>query len=258
MRFKLLTIMLLSLFLTGCIHTPAATEPATDPTEASTETTAPETETEETKPLHSALYLPSVDVEDVIRYFNEVCLDAEFSNAGNPQLLQKWNRVIRYSLQGDYTDEDLAVLKGFVDWLNSIPGFPGMEQIDDSMLANMRIHFCTQQQLVDILGSNFYGMDGGVTFWYTGDNAIYDAVICYRKDMGQYVRNSVILEEIYNGLGPVQDTRLREDSIIYQGYSEPQALTEIDELILKLLYHPEMRCGMDRAACEAVIRQLYY
>ena len=111
--------------------------------------------------------------------------------------------------------------------------------------------------MVELMGDNFYNMDGGVTFWYDYDR-IYDATICYRTDLSQTVRNSVILEEIYNGLGPAQDTSLREDSIIFSGYSEPQALTAVDELLLRLLYHPQMQCGMDTAQCEAVIRQLYY
>ena len=60
------------------------------------------------------------------------------------------------------------------------------------------------------------------------------------------------------GLGPVQDTDLREDSLIYSGYTAPQSLSPVDELILKLLYHPEIRCGMTASECEAVIRSLYY
>ena len=71
-------------------------------------------------------------------------------------------------------------------------------------------------------------------------------------------RNSVILEEIFNGLGPVQDTDLRKDSICYSGYSTPQELTAVDELILKLLYHPRILPGMNYDECAAVIRELYY
>ena len=56
----------------------------------------------------------------------------------------------------------------------------------------------------------------------------------------------------------VQDTFLRTDSIIYGGYSEPQALTAVDELLLRLLYHPNIRPGMNAQECEAVIRSLYY
>ena len=97
----------------------------------------------------------------------------------------------------------------------------------------------------------------GGWYWYD-NNVIYDAKIAYREDIPQFTRNSVILEEIYNGLGLVQDTALREDSLIWQGFSEPQNLTEVDELLLKLLYHPEMLCGMNAEECEAVIRSLYY
>ena len=106
------------------------------------------------------------------------------------------------------------------------------------------------------MGDSFVGTDGAVTFWYEND-VIYNAIICYRSDIDQYTRNSVILEEIYNGLGPIQDSLLRADSIIYSGFSQPQQLTDMDWLILRLLYHPQMRCGTDGAQCEAVIRQLY-
>ena len=90
------------------------------------------------------------------------------------------------------------------------------------------------------------------------DNKIYNAIICIRTDLNQTLRNSVILEELYNGLGPIQDTMLRPDSIIYQQFSQPQSLTPVDELILKLLYHPDMKPGMNATQCEAVIRKLYY
>lgn len=209
------------------------------------------------EPVHSDLYIPGVSVEDVIRYFNEICLDAEFVNGGDATRLQKWTAPIRYILYGDYTDEDLATLSAFTDWLNTIDGFPGIAETQFAAEAGLRIHFCSQAEMTTLLGENFSEMDGGVTFWYEQDE-IYDGIICYRTDLDQHLRNSVILEEIYNGLGPVQDTWIRTDSIAYAGFSEPQSLTEVDELILKLLYHPSMQCGMDAQACAAVIRELYY
>ena len=107
------------------------------------------------------------------------------------------------------------------------------------------------------MGEDFATMDGGVTYWYE-ENIIYDGVICVRKDLDQHVRNSVILEELYNGLGPIQDTSLRSDSLIYQEFSQPQWMTPVDELILRLLYHPDILPGMDAQQCEQVIRSLYY
>lgn len=171
--------------------------------------------------------------------------------------MQKWTQPVRYALHGEYTEEDIATLSSFVQWLNTIEGFPRISQAQEPWEANLQIHFCTQSEMVDLMGDNFYGMDGAVTFWYY-DNEIYDAIICYRTDLDQYLRNSVILEEIYNGLGPIQDTALRPDSIIYAEYSQPQSLTAVDELILKLLYHPDILPGMDAGQCEQVIRTLYY
>lgn len=223
--------------------TGAATQPSTAPT---------------VMPEHSELYMPNVSVEDVILYFNEVCLDAEFVNQGDPTKLQRWETPIRYICYGTPTDKDKNVLETFADWLNTIEGFPGIQETQDPSLANLRIHFCGPAEYLTLMGDNFSGTDGGITFWYNGANEIYDAVIGYRTDVDQEIRNSVILEEIYNGLGPINDTELRLNSVIYAGFSTPQSLSEEDKLILKLLYHPQMQCGMDAAQCEAVIRQLYY
>lgn len=259
----LLSLVLIICLFTGCNSTkqPANPSIADKHDTLPSVTTAPETTVPEpegpTEPEHSALYLPNVSVEDVIRYFNEVCLDSEFINSGNPSVVQKWTEPIYYSLYGECTDEDLATLSAFADWLNAVEGFPGLSQAKAPADTTLRIHFCSQPEMIDILGDNFWGMDGGVTFWYL-DDQIYDAVICYRTDIDQYIRNSVILEEIYNGLGPIQDTSLRPDSIIYSEFSQPQWLTPIDELILKLLYHPDIRPGMNAQQCEQIIRALYY
>ena len=264
---KTFSILLLLFLLAGCTAAPAdpteaPTVPVTEaptipttqpPTEAPTE---PPTEAP-TLPSHSDLYIPDVSVEDVILYFNEVCLDAEYTHGGNPSVLQKWLSPLTYYLHGDPTPEDLETLNDFARWLNTIEGFPGIYQTQEPLEANLNIHFCDQQEMISLMGDNFYGMDGAVTFWYM-DDVIYDAIICYRTDLDQHLRNSVILEEIYNGLGPIQDTTLRPDSIIYAEFSEPQELTAMDELILRLLYHPDIKCGMDAAACEEIIRLLYY
>lgn len=231
--------------------TTVPTEATTAPTEAATEPTAPN--------IPAITSIPGVSTEDMIGYFNEVCLDAEFENAGDSSLLQRWAEPIYYVLHGTPTDADLEIFHRFCDELNSIYGFPGIFPAREDMpqLTNLNIHFCTEAEMLDILGENFVGCDGGVTFWYNGINEINDAVICYRTDIDQEVRNSVILEEIYNGLGPVQDTWLRQESLIYAGYSTPQWMTNIDKVILQLLYHPDLACGMHADACAQVIRELY-
>lgn len=274
MLHKILSLMLVMLLLAGCAAAPSPTTASTQvtasdaaETDSATGETAPPTSTEgsaavtaapeETESVHSDLYIPGLSVEDVTVYFNEVCLDAEYANSGDASLLQRWEAPIYYTIYGDHTDEDMAILNGFTAWLNTIEGFPGIAETEGDTITNMYIHFCPQSELISLMGDEFSNSDGAVTFWYD-DNIIYNARICCRTDIDQNTRNSVILEELYNGLGPIQDTALRHDSIIFTGFSTPQGLTEVDELIMTLLYHPDMACGMTAAECEQIIRQLYY
>ena len=246
MKRNLIFLLTTLLLLCGCNSTDPPAEPSPAPT--------PPQET--VKPAHSPLYIPHVAVEDVIVYFNEVCLDSEFINSGDPSFVQKWADPIYYTIEGSYTDEDLAALTAFTQWLNGMEGFPGIYPTEDRTQRSLRLCFCSQQELVTLMGSDYEYMDGAVTFWYDS-NIIYDAIICVRTDLDQQLRNSVLLEELYNGLGPIQDTTLRSDSLIYQEFSQPQWMTPVDELILRLLYHPEILPGMDARQCEQVIRSLY-
>ncbi len=207
---------------------------------------------------HSELYIPGISVEDVILWFNEVVLDAEVTTGdGDATLVQKWDSPIRYYVEGETTDKDDAVFENFISQLNEINGFPGFLKAENAIVADLNIYYCPFDEFESHLNIDLGYVDGAVRFWYR-NNVIYNATICYRTDINQFVRNSVILEEIYNGLGPVQDTVLRPDSIIFSEYSEPQQLTEVDWLILKLLYHPDIKCGMNASQCEQIIRRLYY
>lgn len=261
---KILWVSLLALLLCGCAKEPDPTIPPTEATQPPTmEATQPPTV--ETVPLteaptdpdHWEFFLPELSAEDVITYFSEVCLGAEFVNSGDPSRLQRWEETIYYSIEGEPTEQDVEVIEAMVQWLNTVEGFPGMEASPDPARTNLNIYFCDQEELLQRLGDNFQNTDGGVTFWYQ-DDIIFKAIVCVRTDLDQELRTSVILEELYNGLGPIQDTALREDSIIWSEFSKPQALTPVDALILRLLYHPSLSCGMDAAECAEAIRQLYH
>lgn len=252
-------LVLCMLFLAACSPSPGATEPTAPSATQATIPTVPETvPSESTSPvLHGPLYIPGLDVEDVILYFNEVCLDAEMTDGDDANCLQRWTVPITYHLNGSYTQEDLAVLSDFTQWLNTVEGFPGIMEAADPSGANLEIHFCTPEEMPELMGEGFTDMDGAMTFWYT-DSRIHSAIICCRSDLSQYLRNSVLLEELYNSLGPAQDSMLRPDSIIYEAYSETQSLSQIDKLLLQLLYHPTLQPGMTAGECAAAIRALYY
>lgn len=230
-------------------------------TEAPTTEAPTETEPPETEPLHSPLYLPEYSVEDVITYFNEVVLTVEYNNGdGDPSLVQKWLSPIYYRIQGEPSEQDLAVLEDFVAQLNQIPGFPGMKEATDwKLFSDVTIYFVEREPFEETFSDVVHGdfANGAVEFWYyTDTNEIYSASVGICLDVGQESRNSILPEEIINMLG-ITDTVLREDSLVYQYSDANTDLSDMDLLILKLLYSPEIQCGMTAEECEAVIRELY-
>lgn len=243
---------------------PTTEAPTTEAPTTEAPTTAAPTETEppETEPSHSALYLPEYSVEDVITYFNEVVLTIEYNNGdGDPSLVQKWLSPMYYRIEGSPSEQDLAVLEDFVAQLNEVPGFPGMEEVTDwESLSNITVYFIDREPFEEIFSDVVHGdfANGAVEFWYyTDTNEIYSASVGICLDVEQEPRLSILPEEIVNMLG-ITDTVLREDSIVYQYSDENFTLSDMDWLILKLLYSPEIQCGMNAEECEAVIRELYY
>lgn len=264
---KLLCLILaaavaLSLF---CCHS----SPADDTTQTSIpdttvpETTMPETTapqpTESTAAPHSDLCPEGYDVDEILTYFNEVVLQMEYTDGtGDPTLVQKWLQPIRYRIDGEATEEDLRVLEELFDGLNQIPGFPGIGPAEEDWEVNLTLSFLDPEAFRENFSDAVQGEDawGAAQFWYYTDTCeLYTARIGYRTDLDQTVRSSILLEEVINVLG-ISDSELRSDSIVYQYPNESLALSDMDWLILKLLYHPAIECGMDAEDCKAVLEQL--
>ena len=275
LRWGLLFVLVL--FLSACTGTFSADGNTTLPTDeipttestvedstASVTTSIPETtqeETETTAPAHTPLYLPQYTAQQIMEYFEEVVLDIEYTDGtGDATLVQKWKEPIRYRVFGMPTDEDLAVLETLFAQLNEISGFPGIYAAADEEPGNLTIRFLEPEAFRANFATLLNGEDayGAVQFWYyTDSNEIYTANVGYRADIDQSTRTSVLLEEIVNMLG-ITDTIQRTDSIVYQYSNDNTALSDIDWLILKLLYDPAIQCGMGFDSCRAIIQQLYY
>lgn len=214
---------------------------------------------EVTRPVFYGTHNADYSAEEIWKYFEEVVLNTEYSSGtGNAQLVQKWMSPIHYRFFGTPTEEDLAVLDGLFAQLNQIPGFPGIHEAAEGETEQLRISFLEPDVFRDSYSSVVDGEDanGAVEFWYyTDTNEIHSARIGYRTDIDQSLRNSILVEEIVNALG-ISDTVLREDSITYQYSDFNTVLSDVDWILLNLLYHPEIQCGMDAEACAAVVQQL--
>lgn len=240
-------------------NTTASTTQTTtaETTIATTAETVPET----TAPAHSSVYLPEYTPQQITEFFEEVVLHMEYSDGtGNPSLVQKWTAPIRYRIFGKPTEEDLKILEECFAQLNAVPGFPGIYAAAEGEASNLSFNFLNAQDFRLAFSSAVNGeiAFGATQFWYyTATNEIHTARIGYRTDIDQKTRASILVEEIINTLG-ISDTVLRKDSIVYQYSDDNMTLSDVDWVILKLLYDPAIQCGMNRDQCNAVIQELYY
>lgn len=272
LKFSLLLLLAVSLSLCGCAdpgvsdHTQLYTQTQTsiapeETTQMLTESTEITESTEPAKPEHSDFYLPDYTTLQIQEYFSEVALDMEYTfGDGDATLVVKWIEPIYYRIYGEATEEDRAVLNSLLVQLNEIPGFPGIYAADEENQENLSISFLNQQvfneSFSDVVGGEY--ATGAAQFWYYNETSeIYTGRIGCSTDIDQSVRNSVLQEEIVNVLG-ISDTVLREDSIVYQYSDENVALSDVDLIILKLLYNPAIQCGMNRETCFAILEELYY
>ncbi len=258
------TVIALSITLSACTNnrqTGDSSLPTTEPTTIEVSPDPPETADETTASAHSPLYLPEYTAEQIMIYFEEIVLHMEYPDGtGNPALVQKWIEPIRYRVTGKPTEEDMTVLTDCITQLNTIESFPGIYPAAEGEFENVTLHFLDPDEFRLRFSEIVQGEDafGATQFWYyTETNDIYTANIGYRTDLDQAVRSSIIIEEIVNMLG-VSDSELREDSIVYQHSNENLALSDVDWVILKLLYDPAVQCGMNSDQCNAIIDQLYY
>ena len=179
---------------------------------------------------------------------------------GDTTLVQKWTSPIRYRIYGTPTDEDYAVLTGLFAQLNAMPGFPGIYAAAEEESENLTLSFLQPYDFRTQFSDVLYGEEayGATQFWYyTATNEIHTARIGYRTDVDQNSRNSILIEEIINMLG-ITDTVLREDSVVYQYSDENTVLSDVDWIILRILYDPAIQCGMGEETCAIVVQNLYY
>lgn len=224
--------------------TPAPTAvPATPtPTETPVPTATPtptEVPVTPTPPIDAGKY--GYSVQEVLDYYVEVGMSSEFSNGNRIDYVRKWDRTVLVFVDGSPTAEDLNLMYRLFDALNEVDGFPGIRTCSDKDEATLIIRFLGTDKFYPYVMAAIGdpNSDGYSLIWFS-DGIITRGEIGILTTLTQVNRNHVILEEIVQALGLQNDSYRYPDSLFYQGYNEPQWPTDMDWLVFRFLYRPEM------------------
>ncbi|MGF1498874.1 MAG: DUF2927 domain-containing protein [Elainellaceae cyanobacterium] len=204
---------------------------------------------------------PAIDTEDryispgsysaeQINYFLEVALGSEFGGAS--QRIRKWRDDIYIRVNGTPTSEDRQTLNGIVSDLNRILDQSDPNSLNVTVLppgdrrqANIDIHFAPHTQFRQIEPNYQPGNLGFAWVRWQNDEIYTSRILISTIDVNQRERSHLIREELTQSLGLLRDSYRYPDSIFYQGWTETNAYSVMDEAVISLLYRSDIEPGMD-------------
>jgi len=193
---------------------------------------------------------PRVYPQDALDYFVEVAFGPEFGG-GSPEI-RKWTQDVRISVNGDPDAADLEALDAVIADLNALIGPIRIEIVE--VYANVDLWFAPEAEFSEI-EPNYVPVNMGF-FWvyWSPEGAITSSrVLISTTGLTQAERNHIIREEVTQSLGLMNDSYSYEDSTFYQGWTETQAYSVIDEFVIEMLYLAEILPGMDVDEALAVL-----
>lgn len=159
--------------------------------------------------------------------------------------LCRWETPLRIYVDGRPNQADRKALKEFVMQLAlRVPMMPNVTLVTQREDANVTIWYGPLDQMAEHVTNYPEGNWGAFRYWYTSCK-ITRAEIGIATDVTtQKARNHLMMEELVGILGLTNDHEVYADSIVYQPWTTTQELSEVDWLMLNMLYHPDAKPGM--------------
>ena len=180
--------------------------------------------------------------------FDTCAFSVEYPGENSSQgHLTRWDSTIRIYIGGSPSFQDTRLIQDFIMELQlRVPMMPNIILVNRAQDSNMQIYFVRLDQMATYVPGYVSGNWGMLHFSYTNWR-ITDAQIGIATDVtNQYQRNHLIMEEIVGALGLTNDHYYYEDSIVYQPWTTVQQLSDVDWIMLNMLYSPLTYPGMQK------------
>ena len=165
--------------------------------------------------------------------------------SGGRDGLVRWETPIRVYVGGKPTKADLNTLDNFLIQLSSrVPGLPNITRVSSESSANVKIYFVPLKQLGNYVPGYVSGNWGMFHYNYTSWKITNAEIGIATDKTNQKSRNHLIKEELVGALGLANDHNSYSDSILYQPWTTTQELSEVDWMMLNMLYHKDVYPGM--------------
>ena len=202
--------------------------------------------------------LDEYDLE-VISYFKDIALGFEYGTSS--EITRKWCSDLKIFVGGDITNDLNVELNNIVNEIRSLvtDNF-SIQIVNDSSQSNYYIFFGSGDEYSKIFPSqaNYVDSNWGLfSIWWDESNCLNRGnmyVDIYRaNNIGQ---KHLLREELTQSLGLGKDSSKYPNSIFQSSWTQTLNYLEIDKDVIRLLYHPKMKIGVDRYEVDNLLREI--
>jgi len=196
--------------------------------------------------------ISSISTDETFLYFKEVALKAEFGSSDNG-VIKKWMVPIKLEIAGEATAQDLQTVEAVIQELKHLTQLP--IQIVKPNTGNMRIRFTPEENFKKFIPTYQAGNSG--FFWFNWDETkqITGAeILISTTGVTQKERSHLIREELTQAFGLPADSDKYPDSIFYQAWTDITEYSSLDKKLIKMLYNPQVKPGMNESQLEKLWR----
>ncbi len=204
-----------------------------------------------------SLNLNEYDLE-VISYFKDIALGFEFGSAS--EVTRKWCSELKIFIGSNVSTELSEELNKIVNEIENLTTDNlSIQIVNDSSLSNYYIYFGSGEKYASIFPSqeNYINSNWGLfSVWWT-NNCIdrgHMYVDIFRANNTE--QKHLLREEFTQSLGLAKDSNRYPFSIFQSSWTRTLTYTDLDKDLIRLLYHPKMKTGLDVVGVDNKLREI--
>ncbi len=195
---------------------------------------------------------------ETLVYFKEVALGSEYSHQKSPPLIQKWKENPRMYVTGEASSSLTRILREIVEELNQLVKPLQIEWASSRQEANFVIFLGSAQEYVQKYEPACRPWIRNLALFYVRSNAQYEIYegsmyLDTQRLKAMDTRKHLLREELTQALGLMKDSPRYRDSIFYSKFTRTQSFSEMDRKLIRLLYNPKVRPGMNAQDLDSVL-----
>lgn len=192
----------------------------------------------------------SFSTEELLRGFEKTVFGLEYRSwSWRPYLVKKFTRPVTFYVHNLSKQNRTRMVHRFIRDIDKRIGGLQTRITNDPAKANFDVYVVDRAQYVPVVKKDIYKNDRAkvpgrcLVRVVSGRDGIKRSSAVIVSDEGEFLFKRCLVEEILQGLGPMNDDKALTHSV-FNDTSRHSRFTVFDQIILNMLYDPRIRPGM--------------